>query len=742
MFNWLAAITIRFRKALLALTVVGAVASAVWGLGVFDRLGAGGFDDPADEAILAVEHLDESLGRDAADLVLIIESPTQTVDDPAYRADVQAALDQIPPDAYGSARSYWSTGAETFVGDDRHDTYVVVSLSSPTALEGRTHVVQDVEQVLADRGYEVAAGGQAATFAAINERVGADIGRAEGISAPVLLILLIVVLGGVIAASLPLVIGALSIVGSFAALRLISEFTDVSSFAINIITILGLGLAIDYGLLIVGRCREELAGGHDSREAPRRTVLTAGKTVAVSALTVAAALSGLLLFPLTFLRSMGFGGVSAGLIAAFAAGVVRPAILASIGTGVNRWTVRKVRSTESPDGRWARLARTVMRRPVVFLLAALAFLMFLAAPFLGVRFGGVDERVLPADAEPRQVSAQLEDQYGVVGTDPIVVALDLHEQATSGGGQQAIAGYLTDLQQLPDVETAQLTGAAGTVARVEIGYAGEGLDDAARSAVDQVRELGPTAGIERVQVGGPTAALMDRLDTIGEMLPWMALVVFGATFVVLFLAFGSVLLPLKAIALNLVTLAATLGVVTWIFQDGNGAGLLDFTSTGFVEASMPLLVMTIVFGLSMDYEVFLLSRIREQYDRTGDNSTAVATGLQRTGRIITSAALLILVVIALFSTSSISFIKLIGVAMIVAILLDALLVRMIVVPAAMRLMGGLNWWLPGPLRRLYDRIGFREELPDGDRPRGSSPTDADEPHSGGLQAPEPELATR
>lgn len=724
MFDWLAATTIRFRKALLTLTVVGALASALWGLGVFDRLGAGGFDNPADEATQAVEHLDESLGRDAADLVLLVDSPTRTVDDPAYAADVEAALDEIPPDTFSSARSYWSTGAEAFVGADRHDTYVVVSLSGPTALDGQTHVVDDVKQALTDRGYEVKAGGQGATFAAINQQVGADIGRAEGISAPILLLLLTVVLGGIVAASLPLVIGALSIVGSFAALRLITQFTEVSTFAINIITILGLGLAIDYGLLIVGRFREELAAGYDAKEATRRTVLTAGKTVAVSALTVAAALSGLLLFPLTFLRSMGFGGISAVLIAAFAAVVVLPAILASIGSGVNRWSVRKVRGSESPDGRWARLARTVMRRPVVFLLAALTFLLFLAAPFLGVRFGGVDERVLPADAETRQVSAQLESEYGVAGTDPIVVAVDLHDPVGSAEAQHAVDAYLTDLRQLPDVRTADLTGAAGTVARVEVGYSGESLDDSAEAAVDQIRDLGATSGIERVQVGGPTAALMDRLDTIGEVLPWMALVVFGATFVVLFLAFGSILLPLKAIALNLVTLAATLGVVTWIFQDGNGAGLLDFTSTGFVEATMPLLVMTIVFGLSMDYEVFLLSRIREQYDRTGDNTVAVATGLQRTGRIITSAALLILVVIALFSTSSISFIKLIGVAMIVAIVLDALLVRMIVVPAAMRLMGNLNWWLPGPLQRLYDRIGFREELDEKDR--GAQPAEVDD----------------
>lgn len=334
----------------------------------------------------------------------------------------------------------------------------------------------------------------------------------------------------------------------------------------------------------------------------------------------------------------------------------------------------------------------------------------LAAPFLGVRFGGVDQRVLPADAEPRQVSAQLENDFGVANSDPIVVAVDLAEPIDSAGGKAALDGYLAQVSTLDHVTGASITGAKRDVASIAVSYDGESLGDDAKDVVSGIRDQALPPGISDAQVGGPTAALIDRLDTIGDILPWMALIVAASTFIVLFLAFGSLILPIKAIALNLVTLAATLGVVTWIFQEGHGAGLLDFTPTGFVEATQPLLVMTIVFGLSMDYEVFLLSRIREQYDRTGDNTRAVAGGLQRTGRIITSAALLILVVIALFSTSQIAFIKLIGVAMIVAILLDALLVRMIVVPAAMRLMGNLSWWLPRPLQRVYDKLGISEEL--------------------------------
>lgn len=710
MFKSLASLVIRFRRVVLLLTMLGAIGSALWGIGVFDRLQSGGFDDPASESSRAIAHLDDELGRSAPDLIVTVESRERTVDDPAYAADVAQAIATLPAGTVTQSRSYWSTGADQFVDADRHGTYVVISLTDEGALSDHPDAIAELKDQLHSRGYTAAVGGQAATFEKINSQVGADIGRAEGISAPVLLILLIVVLGGVVAASLPLVIGALSIVGSFAALRLIGEFTEVSVFAINIVTILGLGLAIDYGLLIVGRFREELAGGHDVAEATRRTIRTAGKTVAVSAITVAAAMSGLLLFPFTFLRSMGFGGISAVLIAAVAAVIVLPAILATLGTRVNRWSVRTVRPAESSTGRWARLAHGVMKRPLMYLLASLAFLGLLAAPFLGVRFGGVDQRVLPADAEPRQVSAQLENDFGVANSDPIVVAVDLAEPIDSAGGKAALDGYLAQVSTLDHVTGASITGAKRDVASIAVSYDGESLGDDAKDVVSGIRDQALPPGISDAQVGGPTAALIDRLDTIGDILPWMALIVAASTFIVLFLAFGSLILPIKAIALNLVTLAATLGVVTWIFQEGHGAGLLDFTPTGFVEATQPLLVMTIVFGLSMDYEVFLLSRIREQYDRTGDNTRAVAGGLQRTGRIITSAALLILVVIALFSTSQIAFIKLIGVAMIVAILLDALLVRMIVVPAAMRLMGNLNWWLPGPLQRVYDKLGISEEL--------------------------------
>ena len=734
MFDALGRLVTRARHVIVVVTVLVAVAAGAWGTGVFGSLTNSGFDDPASESARAATLLESRIARTSPDLVVLVSNPDRTVRDAAYRSTVDAALAALPAADVVATHTYWNTGSPAFVAGDGHTTYAAVTLTGPQALTGEAEPVAKLRSTLSDAGYDVKLGGTAGANLEISEQVSADIGRAESMSMPILLLLLVVIFGSVVAASLPLMVGGLAIVGSFAAIRAVTSFTDVSIFAINLVTILGLGLAIDYGLLMVGRFREELAAGYDRFEATKRTVSTAGRTVAVSALTVAVALSGLLLFPLTFLRSMGIGGIAAVLIAAVAAVVVLPAVLAMLGSRVDRWSLRRSRPVERGTGFWSRLAELVMRRPVAFLTAGLVVLGVLAAPFLGVRFGGVDERVLPADAEARQVSQVLERDFGVTVDEPIVVAATLDSPVASRQGQAALSSYLSEVKAVDGVTGAQVVGSAGNLAEVAVTYQGEPLDEPAKDAVAAVRAL----QVDRVQalVAGPTAQLIDRLVSIGDTLPLMALVIAGATFVLLFLAFGSVLMPVKAILLNLVTLAATLGVVTWVFQDGHLSSWLGFESSGFVEATQPILVMTLVFGLSMDYEVFLLSRIREQYDRTGDNRAAVATGMQRTGRIITSAALLILVVIGAFSASSIVFIKLIGIAMITAIVLDALLVRMVVVPATMRLLGDANWWLPGPLARLYARFGIREDgRSSGPEPSAEGSGDAGTGSDGSAPAP-------
>jgi len=361
---------------------------------------------------------------------------------------------------------------------------------------------------------------------------------------------------------------------------------------------------------------------------------------------------------------------------------------------------------------------------VVYAVAVVAVLIALGLPFLRVQFGGIDARALPASTESRQVAEAIDRDFAPNVASPIEAIVSLPEPVTASGSRTALEGYVAAVRALPGVTSAQVTGAAVSTARVSVGYQTPAISTESRELVQQIRELPPPSG-GTVLVGGQTAELVDLLHSVGSRLPWMALIVGVTTFVVLFLAFGSVVLPVKAVLMNLLSLSASFGALVWIFQEGHLSGLLGFTSTGSVEATQPILVLAILFGLSMDYEVFLMSRIREEYDRTGDNTAAVATGLQRTGRIITSAALLLIVVIGAFSTSGISFIKLIGVAMFIAILVDATVVRTLLVPATMRLLGRANWYAPRSLRRLYARYGIRE----GGEPAAPIPADLEVVHS-------------
>jgi RND superfamily putative drug exporter len=413
---------------------------------------------------------------------------------------------------------------------------------------------------------------------------------------------------------------------------------------------------------------------------------------------------------------MGFGGVSAVLIAMLAALTLLPALLAMLGPKVDALSVRPwlrrvfrraPAATTSDSGAWARIAHAVMRRPILITAGVAALLIALALPFLRVEFGGVDERVLPQGTESREVSETLKAEFPPGESGPIQSIVTLADPVESPAGGAALQEYMDAVAAVPGVEGATVTAAAGDTARVSVSYAGDPIGEPARALVGEIRDV-PVPDGGSALVGGQAAVLEDLLQSLGSLLPWMGLFVVATSFVLLFLAFGSVVLPLKALVMNVLSIGASFGALVWIFQDGNLSGFLNFTPTGFVEATQPILILAIIFGLSMDYEVFLMSRIREQYDLTGDNTTAVATGLQRTGGIITSAALLLLVVIGAFSLSGITFIKMIGVAMLIAIVVDATIVRILLVPATMKLLGRANWWAPGPLGRLYARYGIKE----------------------------------
>jgi len=358
-------------------------------------------------------------------------------------------------------------------------------------------------------------------------------------------------------------------------------------------------------------------------------------------------------------------------------------------------------------GAWYRIAHVVMRRPIVFTVATVALLIALALPFLRVQFGGIDERALPAGTESRVVAETIASNFPEDPSGPVEAVVTLPDAVDSPAGGAALQSYVDAVADVPGVDAATVTGAAGETARVAIAYDGDPVAEEARALVNEIRDVPAPAGGE-VLVGGQSAVLTDLLESLGALLPWMALMVVTTTFVLLFLAFGSIVLPIKALVMNVLSIGASFGALVWIFQEGHLSGFLDFTPTGFIEATQPILVLAIIFGLSMDYEVFLMSRIREQYDLTGDNTASVATGLQRTGGIITSAALLLIVVIGAFSLSGITFIKMIGVAMLIAVVVDATIVRILLVPATMRLLGRANWYAPGPLRRLYKRYGIRE----------------------------------
>ena len=566
----------RRRRLTLGLTLVLVAFAAVWGTGVFGKLSSGdNFTPPASQSQREANQADQVFGRNDADVVVLYRSASMTVSDPGYRQAVTAALSGLPRADVPRVTTYWSTGSPSLVSADRHATYAVLQLTgADDAARHKTYDAIKTELTpasLAASGVTARVGGNVPMEVAINNEVTADIAKAEGFSMPVLLILLLVIFGSLAAASLPVAIGGVAILGSFTVLRLLTMATTVSIYSVNITTILGLGLGIDYGLFMVTRFREELHRQPTVEQAVARTVATAGRTVAVSGVTVAVALTSLMLFPEDFLRSMGYGGVATVAVDMLAALTVLPALLAVLGHRVNALRIR--RSVHQPtrdeaSGAWYRLAHSVMRRPAVYATVIVIGLLALGAPFLRISWGGTDARTLPAASTIRQVSQTLASDFPVNSTAPIEALVTLPR---TSGAATALDAYLHRIDAIPGVTGAQVTGLTGTrgptggIVRVDIGYAPAPVSSAARHIVTQIRDITPPPGAT-VLVGGITAGLVDELASLGATLPWMALLVGVSTFVLLFLAFGSVVLPVKAIVMNVLSLSATFGVVVWIFQ--------------------------------------------------------------------------------------------------------------------------------------------------------------------------------
>jgi uncharacterized membrane protein YdfJ with MMPL/SSD domain len=725
MFERLGARVFARRKRVLIVGLVLLILGGLWGGSVSKHLSSGGYYDPHSESVRAGNDIQHKLDVPTQDAVVLFTSQ-QPMSDPTVRDAIESALASLPAAQVPSYTTYWTSHQPQQLSTNGRATYVTLSLTGKTdATQEHSLAVARVALAKADLpGISVQYGGTVTLNKEISGQVSTDLRRAELVSLPIVLVLLIIIFGSLVSAGLPLAVGILAIVGASAVLRLLTTFVSVSVFALNLVTVLGLGLAVDYALFVVSRFREELDRQPTVQRALTRTMATAGRTVAFSGVTIAASLASLTLYPETFLRSMGYGGVAVVLLDVVAATTVLPALLAMLGHRVNSlrlpvpWVNPRPDADHSASGQevdvaatggWYRLAHSVMRRPLVYTVAIVAVLAVMAAPFANVIFGGYTSRVLPVSAPGRVVSDTLARDFPSNATNPIQVVVEgVQNPAT-------IPAYVKQLGSVQGAAGAAVAATHGDNVLVQVAYDGDPISSAARATLTRVRAVPPPAG-SHVLVGGFTAFLVDQLHSIGHVLPWMLGVMIVAMLVLLFLAFGSFVLPFKAVAMNALSIGASFGAVTWIFQSGHLSNLFGFSKLGYLDATDPILMLAVVFGLSMDYEVFLLSRIREEWDASAGsgespdarNRLAVAHGLQRSGRIITSAALLLVIVVGAFATSQVTTLKLLGFGMALAIFVDATVVRAMLVPAVMRLLGAANWWAPAPLARWWTTHGVGE----------------------------------
>ncbi|MGH2981029.1 MAG: MMPL family transporter [Solirubrobacterales bacterium] len=679
------------------------VAAGALGSSVADHLAPYGADDPATETVKAAELLEESGHRETA-LVVLFEDAD--VSSPATRSRVEGTERWLrrQPDV-ASVTGFYDTGSHAFVSRGEDSTYLSVALR-PTDDKAWQDAAEKLDQQLAGRS-GVLVGGPALVQQQVNEQVEEDLRTAEMLAFPLLFLLSLLFFRSLVAALLPLMIGAFAIVGTFLLLRGANELTDISIFALNLTTGLGLGLAIDYSLFIVSRYREEIAKTGPGLEAMRTTMRTAGRTVLFSSLTVAAALASLTIFPQRFLYSMGLGGSLVALLAATVALTVLPAVLTLLGNRVNalapsflqRRAQRDAQQTQA--GFWYRLSRFVMRRPVPIATASAIALIVVGIPFLGIKFTSVDPDVLPEGASARQVYDRMQAEFPPYRDTPI-------DAVVEGGDARDAARVRAEIEQVPGVAAVlppqPLRGGVRLVQAIsETAY----ISESSQTVVDRIRDL-PSPPGSRVQVTGATADFVDFQKSLARHLPVAVAIVVVATLVLLFLFTGSVVLPVKSLIMNILNLSAVFGILVFVFQDGRLEGLLDYAGQGALEQTMPILLFAVAFGLSTDYAVFLLSRIKEARDHGASDSESVAIGLERTGRIVTAAAVLFSIAIGAFATSQIIFIKQNGIGTALAVLIDASIIRALLVPSLMELLGKWNWWAPAPLRRLHERFGFDE----------------------------------
>src|SRR5918997_1486152 len=700
-FAALTSLAIRHPKRVVIAAVLVVVAAAVAGSSVADRLDPYAADDPATESVRADALLERAGVGAGVDVVALVDTPGG-VASPEARARVGEVARGLRADPDVARVVTFEQGGRALVARDGRSTYVAGSLR-PGADEN------DAGERLIDRfdgAPGVTLGGLAVANPQVNEQVSDDLARAELLAFPLLFLLSFLFFRSVVAALLPLLVGAMSIVLTMLGLRIGSELGSISVFALNVVTGLGLGLAIDYSLFIVSRYREGVAKVGPGPEAIRRTLATAGRTVLFSSLTVAAALGALLVFPQQFLYSMGIGGMMVAVLAGAVALLVLPAVLALLGPRVNALAPRRLQRAAEAEARpaqsgaWYQLSRAIMRRPGTIAVTSAAVLIAMGIPFLGIKLTAVDASVLPESSSARQVDFALKRDFDVRRTTPITLVA-----RTEPG--PALDRYLDRVREVPGVLELSPPRRAGDLTLVDAVPRNAALSDDSQEAVRDVRGLDPPF---EVMSRGETATLVDLKESLVDHLPAALAVLMGTTIIVLFLMTGSLVLPIKALLMNLLTMSATFGLLVLIFQDGRLEGLLDYTSQGALEATQPIFLFAVAFGLSTDYAVFLLARIKEARDAGASNDEAVAVGLERTGRIVTAAALLFSIAVGAFATSELIFIKALGIGTALAGVIDAPNIRALLVPSLMKLLGDWNWWAPRPLVRLHARIGLREAV--------------------------------
>ena len=698
MFMRLGSFIVGHRKSVLITYIIAILIAGGIGSLSFSRLDSGGYSDLNSESAKAANYITDTFKVQDPVAILIVDSGSRSVDDPTVVAEA-ISLEKEVAATKGIKRtlSYWSAGAAPSLrATDGKAAFIFIYADIENYdFDGYGAVGKIIAKEFDGeyKSLEVYAGGGAVVTNAINSKIKTDLLLAEGIAIPLTFILLAFVFGALVASAMPLVVGVGAILGSFFFTYLLTLVTDVSVFALNLITGLGLGLGIDYALLIVNRFREEMHNGKSVEESAIITVGTAGKTVFYSGLAVMVTLSALLLFPLNFLKSFGYAGVIVTLFAIFGALIPLPALLAILGKRVDKGVTRKSGLTPKEDGRWASTARLVMARPIPVVVASLGILIVMALPIANIAFAQVDSRVLPESNRAAVSSAVLNDRFASFEGSPIEVILP-----DGAGREDSLNTFLASAKTVDGITRVSALEYVGKDIRVQIIPGTSSRSQDAERLIKELRALEKPNGL---LIGGAAADFTDSQGGIARTLPW-ALGWIGITvFILIFIFTGSIILPIKAVLLNGLSLVATLGVITWVFIEGNLKWLVgDFTVTGTLDTGSVILVAVVVFGLSMDYELFLLSRIKEEHLLGKSNVEAVATGLQRSARIITAAALLLAVVFAAFISSGVTSIKMLGFGVAFAVLLDATLVRALLVPALMRLFGERNWWAPKSLRRF------------------------------------------